>query len=287
MKKILAVLAAFVVSACASQPDEIHTAQVSDLQYQAYDCDQLRAEASRVSDRATDLHRQLKETADADAAQVGVGLILFWPALFLIEGGDGTEAQEYARLKGEKEAIERVSILRKCVVNFTPAPGLQSASNAQAQEAYGPLEVPKPGDEIDGRLLFDLLKGNVAEGTIAQCHTGGYSSGVDASKIQIHFRDLNKANVNINCSSTHGARFVKESFDAKWKIKGDELCFYDVPKNTSPFADDCNPVALNKFSYAFERSSAGSLEFNMKGSGLPSSTAKQIDRAVSRVKSPS
>jgi hypothetical protein len=50
----------------------------------------------------------LKETADA--AQVGVGLILFWPALFLVEGGDGAEAQEHSRLKGEKEAIERVSI---------------------------------------------------------------------------------------------------------------------------------------------------------------------------------
>ena len=47
---------------------------------------------------------------------MGVGLILFWPALFFLEGGDGPEAQEYARLKGEREAIERSSIKKKCTL---------------------------------------------------------------------------------------------------------------------------------------------------------------------------
>ncbi len=34
--------------------------------------------------------------------------------MFFLEGGDGVEAQEYARLKGEHEAIETASIQKKC-----------------------------------------------------------------------------------------------------------------------------------------------------------------------------
>ena len=227
----------------------------------------------------------MKETADADAAQVGVGLILFWPALFLVEGGDGAEAQEYSRLKGEKEAIERVSIQKKCAVNFTSAPTLQVTTNSQAQVAYDELEVPKPGDGIDGRLLFDLFKGNIAEGTIDQCYPGSIKSG--SSKIQIQFRDLDKASFSITCVPMSSSWYVSEQFDAKWKIKGNELCFYDVPRNESSFSNDCNPVSLNKLFYGFKRSGEGSLEFNMKGSGLPSSTSEQIERAVSRIKTSS
>ncbi len=66
------------------------------------------------------LHAQLKSTADADAAQMGIGLVLFWPTLLFLEGGDGPEAQEYARLKGERDAIEAVSIRKKCGIEFKP-----------------------------------------------------------------------------------------------------------------------------------------------------------------------
>ncbi|MGJ3259227.1 MAG: hypothetical protein ACFE0S_06440 [Rhodospirillales bacterium] len=121
--KYLTVLAAVaIVAGCASQPDEIQGHYVSDLQFRNHDCDQLQMEAERVSRRVGELHGQLKETADNDAAQMGVGLVLFWPTLFFLEGGDGPQAQEYARLKGERDAIERVSIKQKCAVHFAPTP---------------------------------------------------------------------------------------------------------------------------------------------------------------------
>lgn len=82
-------------------------------------------EAERVSRRVGELHGHLKETADNDAAQMGVGLVLFWPTLFFLEGGDGPEANEYARLKGERDAIERVSIKQKCSIKFAPAPTIE------------------------------------------------------------------------------------------------------------------------------------------------------------------
>lgn len=120
MKKIISIAALLLITACASQPDEIATHYVSPLQYQDYDCEQLSLEAARISRRASELHGSLKETADNDAAQMGVGLILFWPTLFFLEGGDGVQAQEYARLKGERDAIEKVSVQKKCAIEFAP-----------------------------------------------------------------------------------------------------------------------------------------------------------------------
>ena len=82
-------------------------------------------EARRVSARTGELYNQVKSTADTDEVQMGVGLILFWPVLFFLEGGDGPEAAEYARLKGEADAIDRAAITKKCGVEiekWTPPP---------------------------------------------------------------------------------------------------------------------------------------------------------------------
>jgi len=122
VKRLLTILSLSVLTACASQPDEIQSAYVSDLQYKQYDCDQLTLEATRISNRVNELHGQLKETADNDAAQMGVGLILFWPTLFFLEGGDGPQAQEYAKLKGERDAIEKIAVQKKCAIEFAPLP---------------------------------------------------------------------------------------------------------------------------------------------------------------------
>ena len=90
------------------------------MQYKDYDCSQLSIEVTRIKSRIGTLYGQLKKKADNDAWQMGVGLVLFWPTLFFLEGGDGVEAQEYSRLRGELEAITKVSILKKCGIEFKP-----------------------------------------------------------------------------------------------------------------------------------------------------------------------
>lgn len=55
--------------------------------------------------------------ATGDAVATGVGIVLFWPALFFIKG-DSTTAAELARLKGEMEAIEQTSIKKNCGITF-------------------------------------------------------------------------------------------------------------------------------------------------------------------------
>jgi len=118
MKKIIGVfVCVLAVGACATQPDKIASAYVSPLQYKDYDCDQISMELARVNSRVNALHTSLKKTADDDAGQMAVGLILLWPTLFFLEGSDGPEAQEYARLKGEKDALDVAAVQKKCMIN--------------------------------------------------------------------------------------------------------------------------------------------------------------------------
>lgn len=105
---------------CASSSDEIGAQYVSPVQYQSYDCQQIAAEQQRVSARVSQLKGEVDDNATGDAVATGVGLILFWPALFFIDG-DGPEANEYARLKGEHEALQRASIEKKCGLPATTA----------------------------------------------------------------------------------------------------------------------------------------------------------------------
>lgn len=112
------VIAVVLLVGCASNPDKIDAAYVSPLKYRNYDCDQIAMEMSHMEDRTIKLYNRLSETRKADNWQMGVGLILFWPSLFLLEGGDGPEAAEYAQLKGNYEALRTTSVQKKCAISF-------------------------------------------------------------------------------------------------------------------------------------------------------------------------
>ena len=73
-------------------------------------------EAETIDRKISMLYGQLKKKAGDDQAQMAVGLILFWPALFFLEGGDGPQAAEYTRLKGDREAIDRVARFKDCSI---------------------------------------------------------------------------------------------------------------------------------------------------------------------------
>ena len=55
----------------------------------------------------------MNEAAANDKTITGVGIILFWPALFALGGTDEQEA-EFARLKGEYDAVQQSAIQKKC-----------------------------------------------------------------------------------------------------------------------------------------------------------------------------
>jgi hypothetical protein len=112
----LAGIAALAVSAaaCAKSPDSVSASYVSPMQYQSYDCRQLEEEAARVSNRLAEATGAQEDAQTRDAVAMGVGLVLFWPALFFLAAGDSSE--ELARLKGEFEAIEKEAIRKECAL---------------------------------------------------------------------------------------------------------------------------------------------------------------------------
>jgi len=115
MKKTLVTVLSctLVVAGCATSSANISSSYVSPIQYQPYDCAQLTSEGQRLQVRLDQLKSRLDQAAANDKAIAGVGLILFWPALFALGGTKDQEA-EYARLKGEYAAVEQAAIARKC-----------------------------------------------------------------------------------------------------------------------------------------------------------------------------
>ena len=115
MRKIITtVLAASIaLSGCATSSSNIAASYATPIQYQSYDCAQLTSESQRVHGRVNQLAGRLDEAAINDKVLMGVGLILFWPALFAL-GGTKQQEAELSRLKGEYDAIEATSTTKKC-----------------------------------------------------------------------------------------------------------------------------------------------------------------------------
>lgn len=120
----LSLSAAVALTGCATASRDIAPISVSPLVYESYGCDQLSAELARVHTRATQLGGRLDQAASNDAALTTAGVILFWPALFFL-GGTRQQEAEYARLKGESDAIQQAAITRRCKLQV---PGMAPAS---------------------------------------------------------------------------------------------------------------------------------------------------------------
>lgn len=114
IKKIIATtLIPVFLSACATAGKDVTATYVSPVQFSTYDCDQLRQEMLRIQGRANQLSGRLDEAASNDKALVGVGMILFWPALFAL-GGTKQQEAELSRLKGEYDALSAAGVSKKC-----------------------------------------------------------------------------------------------------------------------------------------------------------------------------
>ena len=124
--------AAVLVTGCASNPDSINATFVSPLKYANYDCNQIAQEMGYLEQRTNVLYQNLQRKRTNDNWAMGVGMVLFWPALFALDGGDGPEATEYAQVKGEYEALRQNSVEKSCNINMqSPDDILESARRAE------------------------------------------------------------------------------------------------------------------------------------------------------------
>ena len=112
-RTIALLTATSILAACADHPDKIPAQYTSPMQYDGYKCKQIAAEMQRVSSRVTELGGQQEKAADNSDIAMGVGLVLFWPALFFLDS-HSAQAAEYGRLKGEFNALEQAGIQKNC-----------------------------------------------------------------------------------------------------------------------------------------------------------------------------
>jgi hypothetical protein len=117
---ITAVAAAALLAGCAQSPKDIAPTYTSPMLYQNLTCEQLAIEAQRVSAEAATATGRQTEKANRDAIAMGVGMIVFWPALFFV-GGDQGNAAQLGALKGQMQAIEQANIMKNCGLSFDTA----------------------------------------------------------------------------------------------------------------------------------------------------------------------
>lgn len=114
MKKILlasAVLA--TVAACAKQPDQIKAAPASSLAYEGASCSRLASERATLETQVAALSASQRQKATNDAVAMGVGLVLFAPAVLFI-GASGDDEAQLANAKGELDAVYKAQLRRNC-----------------------------------------------------------------------------------------------------------------------------------------------------------------------------
>ncbi len=124
MKRQIAacVLASVVAAACAKRPENITARFAPASGYRGMACEQLNDERMRVGlelQRVTGLQR---ENADADALLMGVGMVIFWPALIGL-AATTDRSDQIAAMMGERDAMEIVAREKGCpAVNLPTQP---------------------------------------------------------------------------------------------------------------------------------------------------------------------
>ncbi len=113
-----ATIVALMLAGCATPPKDIAPTYVSAALYLNLSCAQLKAEAEGVSSRAAAAFGRQEQNRGRDVAMTTVSVVLFWPAAFFMKG-DGADAAEVARLKGEMQAIEQVNRAKNCGIVFS------------------------------------------------------------------------------------------------------------------------------------------------------------------------
>lgn len=204
----LGVGAVVVIAGCASSSREIAPAYVSPMHFEGYSCDQLVAENQRIQSRIGQAAGNVDERASSDRVRMGVGLVLFWPALFFVRG-DGPEAQEYARLQGEHQALEQAYIRKDCASRGADEPdsmsgvaGEEAASVEATASATATSGAPSAGRLMSSTSSLRLVVGGTELiGRSCVVRSGGYHEAVLSGGL---FAAPIGNNLDVTCSLPDG-----------------------------------------------------------------------------------
>ena len=131
MRYIASTLCVLALTAgCAKRAEDVAAAYHSPHAFEKWDCAQLYSETEAMQNEVLRVAGEQDGAADRDVVAVGVGLVLFWPALFLLAAGDD-EAQ-LSHLKGKHKALTTAMEMKGCdpVPTSSAVAALTGAPNA-------------------------------------------------------------------------------------------------------------------------------------------------------------
>jgi len=105
---MLFIIAAVCLAACASSPEHIAPAKVSEEPYLAWTCERLGEESYRLRDALVAASAKQQRAAENDA----VGVFLIGLPVASMSGGD--VSPEVSRLKGESAAVRKAATKNGC-----------------------------------------------------------------------------------------------------------------------------------------------------------------------------
>ena len=104
----LVILSLAVIMGCAKSPESIAPSYISDVGYQSWQCQQLAEEDQRLAAALSTASAQQKNARTNDT----VGVLLIGLPVSSMSGDN--IAPEIARLKGEREAVNRAMKTKGC-----------------------------------------------------------------------------------------------------------------------------------------------------------------------------
>ena len=141
VRTMFALLAFSMLGGCLNMPtavSRITGSYISGLQYESYDCDRLAIEMDSLARRENQLVAAQEQRIKTSKMQA------FW---YGIGQGDGIEASELANVRGEKEAVRRVSE-KNCSEYNGGAEAVVVAAVAKAANSELVLEFTKRVERI-------------------------------------------------------------------------------------------------------------------------------------------
>lgn len=107
------LLAAALATGCATRAVDVVATPADPADFDGWSCVRMHDEMDAVQQRAIDLSWTVDERAGQHVVALGLGLVVFWPALLAMRP-DGVDAEQLARLKGRFEALQTAADRAGC-----------------------------------------------------------------------------------------------------------------------------------------------------------------------------
>lgn len=143
MKETLGILIALsaYVTGCTTDPKNISSLYVSPEPYRVYDCQRLADEFERITNRLEQLRFRLYDRSSKEAFDLLTQGGILWMGVVkdqILLGSSKEEESEYARLKGERNAVREAAVEKGCPDLRMTAHPLAVPSSAPASASGAP-----------------------------------------------------------------------------------------------------------------------------------------------------